>query len=211
MKKKITLIALLAVLSTGAVASERDDLRYIDELYKNRNYRVAVMELESFLQKYPSSRRVKEVQLRLAKTYFLEKDYENSKKYFDIVLVNHKPRRGEADEINLYQVKNTANLKRFDESRRYLQNIPRGKEYDEGVFALGLAYYNDGKYNEAQTEFSKLLSAGGDRNSQAILYLALSSYNNSQYVRSIVYLDEYYNGDEKDKNYPLMNYIYGSC
>lgn len=211
MKKKITLIALLAVLSTGAIASERDDLRYIDELYKNRNYKVAVMELEGFLQKYPSSRRVKEVQLRLAKTYFLEKDYENSKKYFDIVLVNHKPKRGEADEINLYQVKNTANLEKFDEAQRYLQNIPRGKEYDEGVYALGLAYYNSGKYNEAQTEFTKLLTSGGDLNSQAILYLALSSYNNSQYVRSIVYLDEYYNGSEKDKNYPLMNYIYGSC
>jgi len=73
-RKKITLIALLAVLSAASFASERDDLKYIDELYKNRNYKVAVMELEDFLKKYPSSRRVKDIQLRLAKTYFLRKD-----------------------------------------------------------------------------------------------------------------------------------------
>ena len=89
MKKKITLIALLAALSTVSFASERDDLKYIDELYKNRNYKVAVLELEGFLKKYPTSRRIKDIQLRLAKTYFLRKDYENSKKYFDIVLINH--------------------------------------------------------------------------------------------------------------------------
>ncbi|GLI55875.1 hypothetical protein PM10SUCC1_13890 [Propionigenium maris DSM 9537] len=211
MKRKITLIALLAVLSSAAFANERDDIRYIDELYKNRNYKVAVMELESFLEKYPTSRRIKDIQLRLAKTYFLEKDYEKSKKYFDIVLINHKPRRSELEEINLYQVKNTAHLKKFEEAGKYLQNIPRGREYDEAVFALGLAYYNAAEYNKAQGEFTKLLTSKGDKYSQAILYLALSSYNNSQYVRSIVYLDEYYNGNEKDKNYPLMNYIYGSC
>ena len=211
MKKKITLIALLAVLSSTAFANERDDIKYIDELYKNRNYRVAVMELESFLEKYPTSRRIKDIQLRLAKTYFLEKEYEKSKKYFDIVLINHKPRKSELEEINLYQVKNTAQLKKFEESKKYLQKIPRGREYDEGVFTLGLAYYNAGEYNKAQGEFSKLLTSKGDKYSQAILYLALSSYNNSQYVKSIVYLDEYYNGDERDKNYPLMNYIYGSC
>jgi len=85
LKKKITLIALLLALSTGVFANERDDLNYIDELYKSRNYKVAVIELENFLQKYPSSRRIKDVQLRLAKTYFLEKDYENSKKYFLIL------------------------------------------------------------------------------------------------------------------------------
>lgn len=211
MRKKITLIALLAVLSAASFASERDDLKYIDELYKNRNYKVAVMELEDFLKKYPSSRRVKDIQLRLAKTYFLRKDYENSKKYFDIVLINHKLRKAELEEVNLYQVKNTANLKSFEESKKYLQNIPRGSEYDEGVFNLGLAYYNDGQYNDAQREFNKLLSSEGENYSQAILYLALSSYNNSQYVKSIVYLDEYYNGDTTDKNFPLMNYIYGSC
>lgn len=210
MKKKITLIALLLALSTAAFANEKDDLNYIDELYKNRNYKVAVIELEGFLGKYPNSRRIKDVQLRLAKTYFLEKDYENSKKYFDIVLVNHKPKRGELEEINLYQVKNTAELKDLEQSKRYLENIQRGKSYDEGVYNIALAYYNSEDYTNAQTEFSKLLTADNDYYSQAILYLALSSYNNRQYVKSLVYLDEYYNGDEEDKNYPLMNYIYGS-
>jgi tetratricopeptide (TPR) repeat protein len=212
MKKKLTIIAFLIVLNTMSFAGEKEDIKYIDELYKAKNYKVAVLELEGFLKNYPKSKYMQTIQERLAKTYFLEKNYEKSKKYFDILLANYRLKNREKDEFYYYQTVNCAYLGKFDDAAAYQKNLDEKGEYrDKAVYELGKEYYNSGEYNKAQLELSKLLSTKGEYYDKGILYLALSSYNNGQYVKSIVYLDEYYKGTEKDKNYPLMNYIYGSC
>ncbi len=212
MKKKLTLMAFLVVLNTVSFAGENEDIKYIDELYKTRNYKVAVLELEGFLKNYPKSKHLKTIQERLAKTYFLEKDYEKSKKYFNILLANYKLKNSEKDEIYYYQTVNCAYLGNFEDAKAYQKNIRINEEYySKATYEIGKEYYNAGEYANAQIEMTKLLTTKSDYYEKGILYLALSSYNNGQYVKSIVYLDEYYKGTEKDKNYPLMNYIYGSC
>lgn len=212
MKKKLTIMAFLIVLNTVSFAGEKEDIKYIDELYKSKNYKVAVLELEGFLKNYPKSKYVKTIQERLAKTYFLEKNHEKSKKYFDILLANYRLKRKEKNEFYYYQTINCAYLRNFEDAIVYQKNLDvKSEYYDKAIYELGKEYYKSGEYNKAQTELSKLLSSKGNYYDEGILYLALSSYNNGQYVKSIVYLDEYYNGTEEDKNYPLMNYIYGSC
>lgn len=212
MKKKLMLAAFLVVLSTVSFAGEKEDIKYIDELYKARNYKVAILELEGFLKNHPESKYVKTVQERLAKTNFIEKNHKESKKYFDILLANYKLRKKEKDEIYYYQTINCASLRNFKEAEAYQKNINRkGKYFDKAIYEMGREYYNTGNYTKAQSELSKLLTTESKYYDKGILYLALSSYNNNQYVKSIVYLDEYYKGTEEDKNYPLMNYIYGSC
>ncbi|WP_319370367.1 tetratricopeptide repeat protein [uncultured Ilyobacter sp.] len=212
MKKKLTIMAFLIVLNTVSFAGEKEDMKYIDELYKSKNYKVAVLELEGFLKNYPKSKYVKTIQERLAKTYFLEKDYDKSKKYFNILLANYSLKKSEKDEFYYYQTVNSSYLGNFDDAIAYQKNLDvNGDYYNKASYEIGKEYYNSGEYNKAQLELSKLLSSKGEYYDKGILYLALSSYNNGQYVKSIVYLDEYYKGTEKDKNYPLMNYIYGSC
>ncbi|WP_320046775.1 tetratricopeptide repeat protein [uncultured Ilyobacter sp.] len=212
MKKKLTIMAFLIVLNTMSFAGEKEDIKYIDELYRSKNYKVAVLELEGFLKNYPKSKYVKTIQERLAKTYFMEKNHEKSKKYFDILLANYRLKRIEKDEFYYYQTVNCAYLGNFDDAIAYQKNLDvKSDYYDKAVYELGKEYYNSGGYNKAQIELSRLLSSKGEYYAKGVLYLALSSYNNEQYVKSIVYLDEYYKGTEKDKNYPLMNYIYGSC
>jgi tetratricopeptide (TPR) repeat protein len=212
MKKKLMLVAFLVVLSTVSFAGEKEDIKYIDELYKARNYKVAILELEGFLGNYPESKYLKTVQERLAKTNFIEKKHEESKKYFDILLANYKLKKREKDEIYYYQTINCTSLGDFEDASAYQKNIDlKGKYYDKAIYEMGREYYNNGDYTKAQSELSKLLTTKSEYYDKGILYLALSSYNNNQYVKSIVYLDEYYKGTEEDKNYPLMNYIYGSC
>ena len=43
-------------------AGEKEDIKYIDELYKAKNYKVAVLELEGFLKNYPKSKYMQTIQ-----------------------------------------------------------------------------------------------------------------------------------------------------
>ena len=56
MKKKYFIIALLFALGVSTLASERDDLAFVDELYKQKKFDMAIVESKSFLDKYPTSK-----------------------------------------------------------------------------------------------------------------------------------------------------------
>lgn len=93
MKKKYFIIALLFALGVSTLASERDDLAFVDELYKQKKFDMAIVESKSFLDKYPTSKYSKSIQDRIAKVYFLQGDYSNAIKYFKILLINNDLKR----------------------------------------------------------------------------------------------------------------------
>ena len=77
--RKYLIISLLASYSI-VFAGETEDFKAVDNLYKERNFKAALVESEKFLQKYPESKHQKSMKDKVAKIYFLEKNYKKAEK-----------------------------------------------------------------------------------------------------------------------------------
>lgn len=208
--KKLALFLAGILLCSSLFASEKEDLNFLEELYKQGRYKTAINESERFINNYPKSKYIKNIQIRIAKTYYFEKNYTNSIKYLNMALAN-KLSDSEKEDIQVYLVKSYAGLDDYQRAYGILNEMDKKSSYyEKALLDLGIQYIEKGKYLDAQRELAKVLSVKGKYYDEAVINLALATYNNSQYVKTIVYLDEYYNGSQRDKNYPLMNYLYGS-
>lgn len=67
-KKYLLIFGLLG--SRLVLASEASDLKFIDNLYRERNFSQAMTSSERFLTIYPNSRNKNNVREKLAKLYF---------------------------------------------------------------------------------------------------------------------------------------------
>ncbi|MGX6590645.1 tetratricopeptide repeat protein [Cetobacterium ceti] len=210
--KKIVIFIGAVLLSSQLMASQKEDLNFLEQLYKQGKYNIAIDESQNFINKYPDSKYNKNIIIRLGKTYYFEGDYKNSIKFLQLALTKD-PSDDEKNDINLYLMRDYAGLNDYKTAYEKLNLIEKDSDYyQKALLDLGNHYLDTGKYVEAQDELIKLvkLDPKGKYYKDGVISLALSSYNNSQYVKTIVYLDTYYKGDSKDRNYPLTNYLYGS-
>ena len=65
MKKRYFLIALIFSLGISVIASEKEDLAFVDELYKQKKFDMAIVESKSFLDKYPTSKYNKNIVIKI--------------------------------------------------------------------------------------------------------------------------------------------------
>ena len=84
--KKILIISLLAS-SSIIFAGEAEDFKTVNELYKEKNFKSALVESEKFLEKYPESKHQKSMRDKVAKIYFLEKEYKKAEEVFKKLFV----------------------------------------------------------------------------------------------------------------------------
>ncbi|MBC2856629.1 tetratricopeptide repeat protein [Cetobacterium sp. 2A] len=208
--KKVSIFLAGFLICSNLLASEKEDINFLEELFKQQKYNIAINESENFISKYPKSKYVKNVRIRLAKTYYFEQNYNKAITYFNVVLTE-KLSDSERDDIKVYLIRSYAGVKNYGKAYEILETIDKKSPYyEKALLDLGTHYLETGKYVDAQRELTKVLGLRGEYYNDAVLNLALSTYNNSQYVKTVVYLDEYYNGNKKDKNFSLMNYLYGS-
>lgn len=197
-------------MGVSAFASEKEDLAFVDELYKQKKFDMAIVESKSFLDKYPSSKYSKSIQDRIAKVYFLQGDYSNAIKYFKILLINNDLKDKEKNEIRYYLAKCYAGIGDKNSSEEYLKLIDNKNEYyEKGIYDVGTIYLSQEKYPLAEESFQKIITLNGKYYNEAILSMALLSYNRADYNRSIAYLNQYAKLKGK-KNPVFMNYLLGS-
>ena len=209
MKKKILIMSLLLVIGVQTLASARDDMKYIDKLYKAKEYDLATDELKSFVEKYPKSSYRKVALDRLSKTLYLKKEYKDSITYFKEYLTLEKLKDKEIEEAHYYLARNNIFLKNYNEGKAEINKIPKeSPKRDDALYHLGVSYYEDQNYEEAKKIFKGLVNSA-TRSKDSLLYLALSTYSNKEYTESSTYLDDYLKSPEKGKNIELANYIYG--
>ncbi|MCK5779734.1 MAG: tetratricopeptide repeat protein [Psychrilyobacter sp.] len=209
MKKKILLISLFMAVSSFTMASDRDDMKYIDKLYGAKEYKMATEELKTFVEKYPESSYQKSALSRLSKTLFLEKEYKESANYYIKYLNNNNLEVEEKNEAHYYRARSFTSLKDYNGAKKEINTI--GKDSPkrvEAVYYLGKSYYDNGNYVEAQNTF-KLLINKPTRAADALLYISLATYNNREYLDSVTYLDEYLKENSEARNLELANYMYG--
>ena len=73
MKKLHWMLALLLSTNMILVASEREDIAFLDELYKQKRFSIAVTESVKFLKKYPESKHTKNIQDRMQRHIYYKK------------------------------------------------------------------------------------------------------------------------------------------
>lgn len=211
MKKIHLILALLLSTNIILAASEREDIAFLDELYKQKKFSMAITESVSFLKRYPDSRYTRNIQDRIAKTYFLQEDYNNAIKYFKIILMNNDVKAKEKDEINFYLMKSYTALEDTKNSDFYMEALDKnGDFYERALYDSGMTYLAKENYLKAEEMFQRVIQMNKKYYSEAILSMAMSSYNKADYKKTLLFLNEYSNGKDKNKNQSLLYYLYGS-
>ncbi|MGL5098786.1 MAG: tetratricopeptide repeat protein, partial [Fusobacteriaceae bacterium] len=100
-RNKIFLISCLLV-STLTLAGENDDIKFLDQVYKEQNYDLAINESKRFLVRYPNSKNLRKVEERMAKTFYFRKKYSTAIEHFNNVLGNYPLTVNERNEILYY-------------------------------------------------------------------------------------------------------------
>lgn len=213
--RKIKLFLAGILICSGVFASEKDEVQFLDQLYMQKKYSMALEESNAFIRKYPKSKYLKNIKIRMGQVLYVEGNYREAIDVFNSCLKELKLSNKEGNVIYLYITKSYVGLKDFSTANRAAELINRNESngnacYEEALIAIGKGYMENEQYGKAQEEFSRVVALNGSSYDEATLNLALAAYNNSQYVKTIVYLDEYYKGGSNDENSALVNYMYGS-
>ncbi|WP_297598077.1 tetratricopeptide repeat protein [uncultured Cetobacterium sp.] len=213
--KKIKLLIAGFLICSGLFASEKEDIKFLDELFIQKKYSMALQESNTFLNKYPRSKYLKNIKIRMGQVYYVEGRYQEAINTFNACLKELKLKKEESNNIYLYLTKSYVGLKDFTTASKAANLIdkvsPEGKnDYEEALLSIGKGYMENKDYIRAQKELSTALTLQGKNYEDVVLNLALAAYNNSQYIKTIVYLDEYYRGAKVGVNKNLVNYLYGS-
>lgn len=158
MKKIHLILALLLSTNIILAASEREDIAFLDELYKQKKFSMAITESVSFLKRYPDSRYTRNIQDRIAKTYFLQEDYNNAIKYFKIILMNNDVKAKEKDEINFYLMRSYTALGDAKNSDFFMESLDKnGDFYERALYDSGMTYLAKENYKKAEELFQRVI------------------------------------------------------
>ncbi len=213
--RKLKLFIAGLLICSGLIASEKEDIKFLDELFIQRKYSMALQESNNFITKYPRSKYIKNIKIRMGQVYYVEGRYQEAINTLNGCLKELNLNQNESNNIYLYLTKSYIGLKDFDTASKaanlIVRTTPEGKnDYEEALLSIGKGYMDNKDYIRAQRELTSALSVQGKNYEDVVLNLALAAYNNSQYIKTIVYLDEYYRGAKVGTNRDLVNYLYGS-
>ena len=209
-KKKFLYIALITLSANLSYGNMKEDIAFLNELYKQERYDMAVSESKKFILAYPDSKYNKNICERMAKVYFIEKNYKESEMYFQKYVTEYKLKKDEKIEAYSYLYKINTLLGNSEKANEYLEAIKNSKIYEKTLYDSGVTLLNIGKNKEAVKEFLEVAKMKGDYYEPSILYVAMGLYNNGQYQESLKYLDFYNNLQSTSKDEPLLTYLYGS-
>lgn len=205
---KIKFIILTIIFSNILYASEYEDFKVINNLYKQRNFNAALYKSKQFLSHYPKSNRNKAIRDKLAKLYFLNKDYQNSIKEFKILLLAEKNLK-EKDEYYYYLSRSYAFIGDFNNLNLYKSFIKNQalREKTDYEVAKDLMTNN---HNREAISILKLISLNDNvYKNDVMMSLAIAYFNNANYKEASDILSKYKNLDTT-KNVALINYIHAA-
>ncbi|MGL5981698.1 MAG: tetratricopeptide repeat protein, partial [Cetobacterium sp.] len=213
--RKLKLFIAGVLICSGLLASEKEDIKFLDELFIQKKYSMALQESNTFITKYPRSKYIKNIRIRMGQVYYVEAKYQEAINTLNGCLKDLKLNQKEINDTYLYLVKSYIGLKDFETASKAANLIEKKDEdgkniYEEALLSIGKGYLDNKDYIRAQRELSSALVLQGKKYEDVVLNLALAAYNNSQYIKTIIYLDEYYRGNKVGINKNLVNYLYGS-
>ncbi len=92
MKRVLSILILMLLMTTMLFAIESEDLQYIVKLYANGEYRIARLEIDKFLKNYPDSRFIPDVTYLKADILLRNEEYAAAQQLFQTLYeANSKP------------------------------------------------------------------------------------------------------------------------
>ncbi|MGM0507716.1 MAG: tetratricopeptide repeat protein [Fusobacteriota bacterium] len=206
-KKILTIISLVLIINSHILAGEREDIKYINRLNKEGYSEELVVEGEKFLKKYPDSEIRNSIINLVAYNHYklgnynkayggfsklTDSEFKNEAHYF---LLQISLRKGELYNID----KHLANI----DSKNILKN--------NALYYVGNFFYKRKDYNESKKYFRELLKVEGDYTNLAFKKLGLIYYQNKEYIKATIVLEEYINNTENhdDEDLPVIYYVLG--
>ena len=187
--RKFLIISLLAS-SSIIFAGEAEDFKTVNELYKEKNFKSALVESEKFLEKYPESKHQKSMRDKIAKIYFLEKEYKKSEEVFKKLFVMEE-KKSEKDEYASYLARINALQNKTDEARFYLREIKNEKTYQRALFAVGQDFLSKDNNEAAKDIYREIIDKKYENDKEAMMGLGIVNYNLKDYDKAIYWFSEF--------------------
>jgi len=206
--RKYLVISLLASYSI-VFAGESEDFKAVDNLYKERNFKAALVESEKFLQKYPESKHQKSMRDKVAKIYFLEKNYKKAEEIFK-KLYTMEEKQSQKDEYASYLARANALLNNSDSAIFYAREIKDKKTFQKTFFAVAQNFLAKENNEAAQKAYKEIIDNKYENYKESMMGLGIVYYNLKDYDKAIYWLSEYSKEMPKE-NKEMVSYLRASA
>lgn len=212
-KKIVSYILSLVIISNMTYANMDEDISRLNNLFAKKEYSIALTESKKFIKEYPESKYNKDLTMRIAKIYFLSKNYSEANVYFKRLANDFKLKRSEKYDVYSYLYKISRLFGNSDSQLIYEEVLSKNKKiYEEALFETGKLMIENEKNIDAIEDLSKAIHLKKNNYNESYLYSSLAYLNLKDYKSSYDYLANYYNlkSKDKEKDIPLVNYILGT-
>ena len=206
--RKYLIISLLASYSI-VFAGEAEDFKAVDNLYKERNFKAALVESEKFLQKYPESKHQKSMRDKVAKIYFLEKNYKKAEEIFK-KLYTIEEKQSQKDEYASYLARANALLNNSDSAIFYAREIKDKKTFQKTFFAVAQNFLAKENNEAAQKAYKEIIDNKYENYKESMMGLGIVYYNLKDYDKAIYWLSEFSKEMPKE-NKEMVSYLRASA
>ena len=206
--RKYLIISLLASYSI-IFAGESEDFKAVDNLYKERNFKAALVESEKFLQKYPESKHQKSMRDKVAKIYFLEKNYKKAEEIFKR-LYTIEEKQSQKDEYASYLARANALLNNSDSAMFYVREIKDKKIFQKTFFAVAQNFLAKENNEAAQKAYKEIIDNKYENYKESMMGLGIVYYNLKDYDKAIYWLSEFSKA-VPNENKEMVSYLRASA
>ena len=206
--RKYLIISLLASYSI-VFAGESEDFKAVDNLYKERNFKAALVESEKFLQKYPESKHQKSMRDKVAKIYFLEKNYKKAEEIFKKLFMMEE-KQSQKDEYASYLARANALLNNSDSAMFYVKEIKDKKVFQKTFFAVAQNFLAKENNEAALKAYKEIIDNKYENYKESMMGLGIVYYNLKDYDKAIYWLSEYSKEMPKE-NKEMVSYLRASA
>lgn len=210
MRRNTKLLIFSLFISSLTYGGMKDDITFLNELYRQERYEMAIQESKKFLTIYPDSKYNKDLCRRIGVISYLNGNYEDAKIYFDKYITNYKLRKSEKDEAYSYFYRISLLENDKTKASYYKKILQQNKEINEMTdYESGIMLLNNGRNEEALSHFNEAISLKGKNLKNSYLYQSLVLLNLGQYRNALNSVNIYNNMERQNKDLPLVTYLYG--
>lgn len=175
--------------------------------FNNYDYKNAIYQLQDFINKFKNDKRVNEVRVRLADSYFAEKKYDEAIKIYEKLLttkgISEKP-----DYVHyqyaLCLFRANKNESAVQEFEKIVVRYPRSVYADNSIYLSGWIHFQNNDFTNAIAKYRYLLSFTRNQKIVPLAYYSIGDayFNLGLYDSAIV------NYQHITERHPQSNYVF---
>jgi TolA-binding protein len=159
--------------------------------YSMNDYGNAVYSFSDFIKDYPNDKKIIDAKIRLADSYFGNKNYSSaSKVYRELYTSGKMPLNSPQDHFQYAQAlyKAGSSTEAINEFRRIQERFPNSEFADRSLYLMGWIHFQENNYNEAIAGYRNVFAKYPSTSLGPMLYYSIGDayFNQSKYDSAIV-------------------------